>query len=46
MLIVAGTDFVQRGGFAFTPVPIGLSYALLVSNVRYINQFPDARADA
>jgi 1,4-dihydroxy-2-naphthoate octaprenyltransferase len=45
-LIVVGTDFVQRGGFAFTPLAAGLGFALLVSTVLYINQFPDARADA
>jgi 1,4-dihydroxy-2-naphthoate octaprenyltransferase len=46
VLIVVGTDFVQRRGFAFAPLAAGLGFALLVANLLYINQFPDARADA
>ncbi|MBL8490283.1 MAG: prenyltransferase [Rhodocyclaceae bacterium] len=46
LLIVVGTDFVQRSAFSFAPVAAGLGYALLVANVLYINQFPDIRADA
>lgn len=46
LLVVIGTDFVQRHAFSFAPVAAGLGYALLVSNVLYINQFPDAAADA
>ncbi|MGE5467608.1 MAG: prenyltransferase [Ignavibacteria bacterium] len=45
-LIVVGADFVQRHGFAFAPLAAGLGFALLVANVLYINQFPDAKADA
>lgn len=45
LLIVAGADFVQRGGYAATPWLIGLPYALMVTNVLYINQFPDRSAD-
>lgn len=45
LLVVAGADFVQRGGFSFTPVASGAGYALLVANVLYMNQFPDVRAD-
>ena len=45
LLIVAGSDFVQRKGFAAVPLAAGLSYALLVANLLYINQFPDRRAD-
>ena len=44
-LIVVGTDFVQRGGFAPLPAIAAVSYGLLVTNVLYINQFPDRRAD-
>jgi len=44
--VVVGTDYVMREAFAFTPVAVGLSYALLVMNLLYINQFPDRRADA
>jgi 1,4-dihydroxy-2-naphthoate octaprenyltransferase len=46
VLIVVGTDFVQRRGFSFAPLAAGLGFALLVANLLYINQFPDARADA
>jgi 1,4-dihydroxy-2-naphthoate octaprenyltransferase len=45
-LIVVGTDLVQRGHFAFAPLAAGLAFALLVANLLYINQFPDAKADA
>ena len=45
LLVVVGTDYVQRGSFAQLPVIAGLSYALLVANLLYINQFPDRRAD-
>ncbi len=46
LLIVVGADYVQRHGFSWRPVFAGLSYALLVTNILYINQFPDLRADA
>ena len=46
LLVVVGADFVQRRDFAFAPFAAGLCFALLVANVLYINQFPDARADA
>lgn len=45
LLIVVGTDYVQRGQFSLVPVCAGLSYALLVANVLYINQFPDHEGD-
>lgn len=45
LLITAGSDFVQRKGFAAAPFVAGLSYALLVTNLLYINQFPDRKAD-
>lgn len=45
LLIVVGTDFVQRKGFAAAPFVAGLPYALLVTNLLYINQFPDRKAD-
>jgi 1,4-dihydroxy-2-naphthoate octaprenyltransferase len=44
-LVVVGTDFVQRGGFAALPAVAAVSYGLLVTNILYINQFPDRRAD-
>ena len=46
LLVVVGSDFVQRHAFAFAPVAAGLGFALLVANVLYINQFPDVKADA
>ncbi len=45
LLIVAGSDFVQQGAFDRLPWVAGLPYALLVTNVLYINQFPDRDAD-
>lgn len=45
LLIVVGADFVQRGALSLTPWLIGLPYALLVTNVLYVNQFPDRNAD-
>lgn len=45
LLITVGTDFVQRKGFADAPFVAGLSYALLVANLLYINRFPDRKAD-
>jgi 1,4-dihydroxy-2-naphthoate polyprenyltransferase len=44
--ITVGADFVQRGSFDLAPFLIGLPYALLVTNLLYINQFPDRKADA
>ncbi len=44
--IVVGADFVQRRDFSSQPFVIGLPYALLVTNLLYINQFPDRKADA
>lgn len=46
LLVVVGSDFVQRHAFDFAPVAAGLGFALLVANVLYINQFPDVSADA
>jgi 1,4-dihydroxy-2-naphthoate octaprenyltransferase len=46
LLVVLGSDFVQRGAFALPPLLVGLPYALLVAAILYINQFPDRRADA
>ncbi len=45
LLIVVGADFVQRGAWSPNPWLIGLPYALLVTNILYINQFPDRAAD-
>ena len=44
-LIAAGTDYVQRAAFAPLPWIAVAGYALMVTNVLFINQFPDRRAD-
>ncbi len=44
--VIVGADFVQRRTFDSVPFLIGLPYALLVTNLLYINQFPDRKADA
>ncbi len=46
LLVVLGTDFVQRGEFAARPLVAGLPFALLVAAILYLNQFPDALGDA
>jgi 1,4-dihydroxy-2-naphthoate octaprenyltransferase len=46
LLVVLGTDFVQRGAFAALPLVAGLPFALLVGAILYLNQFPDRLADA
>lgn len=45
MLIVVGSDLVQRGSFALLPIWVSLPYGLLVTALLYVNQFPDRRAD-
>jgi len=45
LLIAMGTDYVQRAAFSIAPLMAAMPYALLVTNVLYINQFPDRRAD-
>lgn len=44
-LIAIGADFVQRGHLSVAPLVAVTSYALLVTNVLFINQFPDRKAD-
>lgn len=44
-LIAIGSDFVQRGSFSLKPLIAVGSYALLVTNLLFINQFPDLKAD-
>ena len=46
VLIPLGADWVQRGGFAWTPLLVGLPFGLLTLNLLFVNQFPDHRADA
>jgi 1,4-dihydroxy-2-naphthoate octaprenyltransferase len=45
VLVVAGADLVQRGSVVLLPWLVGLPYALLVTNILFINQFPDRQAD-
>jgi 1,4-dihydroxy-2-naphthoate octaprenyltransferase len=45
MLVPAGADFVQRSTFSAQPWIASAGYALLVTNILFINQFPDRRAD-
>ncbi|MEI7843159.1 MAG: prenyltransferase [Gallionellaceae bacterium] len=45
LLITVGADFVLRKSFSFAPVIAGMPYALLATNLLYINQFPDRKAD-
>ena len=40
-LIAVGADYVQRASFAVFPVAAVASYALLVTNILFVNQFPD-----
>jgi len=44
-LIVIGIDFVQRGAFSALPLVAAIPYALLVTAILYVNQFPDYQAD-
>lgn len=46
LMVVIGTDYVQRGYFDSLPLLAGVSYALLVANLLFINQFPDRDGDA
>lgn len=46
LLVVLGTDFVQRGALSALPLLMGMPFALLVAAILYINQFPDRAADA
>ena len=44
-LIAIGADYVQRQTFSMNVVQAVTSYALLVMNILFINQFPDFKAD-
>jgi 1,4-dihydroxy-2-naphthoate octaprenyltransferase len=44
-VIAAGTDYVQRAAPSPLPWLAAAGYGLLVTNVLFINQFPDRRAD-
>jgi 1,4-dihydroxy-2-naphthoate polyprenyltransferase len=44
-LVVVGADYVQRGAFSVLPWLAALPYAMLTTNILFINQFPDREAD-
>lgn len=46
LVVVVGSDYVQRGRFDLLPAVAGFGFAVLVAAVLYINQFPDATADS
>lgn len=46
LLVVCGSDFVLRRRYALEPVAIGLPLCLQLAAILYLNQVPDARADA
>lgn len=46
LLMVVGSDLVQRGGWSLRPLAAGASVALLVAAILLANGFPDRRADA
>ena len=45
LLVVVGSDYVQRGEYVFFPLLVAIPYGLLASSLLYINQFPDREAD-
>lgn len=45
VLLPIGMDYLARHAFSLTPAAAGLSFGLLVTNLLYINQFPDRAAD-
>lgn len=45
LLVVAGTDVAQRGGWSLVPVIAGLPLSLLVAAILLANGYPDRRAD-
>ena len=44
-LLAVGSDFVQRGAFSGAALLAAAPYALLVTNLLFINEFPDRQAD-
>ncbi|HEC13368.1 MAG TPA: prenyltransferase [Acidiferrobacteraceae bacterium] len=46
VLIPVGADYVQRGVFGGQTLMLAVPYALLVTNILFIAQFPDRVADA
>ncbi|WP_300123504.1 prenyltransferase [Immundisolibacter sp.] len=46
LLVVLGTDLVQRGDWSLTALLAGMPYTLLLANILLANGFPDRGADA
>jgi len=46
LLVVAGADIAQRGGWSAAPLAAGVPVALLVAAILHVNGFPDRAADA
>jgi 1,4-dihydroxy-2-naphthoate octaprenyltransferase len=46
LLVVIGAAYVQQAALTWTPFAAGFSFALLVANLLFINQFPDRVGDA
>jgi 1,4-dihydroxy-2-naphthoate octaprenyltransferase len=46
LLVVAGAAYVQSGALDTGVLVAGASYALLVANLLFVNEFPDREADA
>lgn len=46
LLVVVGSDVVQRGAWSITPFAAGMPIALLVAAILHANEFPDRSADA
>jgi 1,4-dihydroxy-2-naphthoate octaprenyltransferase len=45
LCVVVGSDYVQRRAFSATAFAAGIPYSLMVTNVLFMNQFPDRQAD-
>lgn len=45
LLVVVGSDLVQRGAWSLSPVLIGVPVACLVAAILWVNEYPDHDAD-
>lgn len=45
LLVVAGTDMVQRGDWSMRPLIVGVPLACLIAAILWINEYPDHAAD-
>ncbi|MBK6388162.1 MAG: prenyltransferase [Rhodoferax sp.] len=46
LMVVVGSDYVQRGTFSMLPLVAGVPFAMLVAAILFLNQFPDRLADS